>query len=70
MARPSSIISLDIPGPRDVAVRLYSEWQQSNVADEGLKTEFQKACDVLLLATIELVAYCEGAGPWTTTTKG
>ena len=44
----SSITSLDIPGPRDVAVRLYSEWQQSNVIDEGLKTEFQKACDVAL----------------------
>lgn len=40
------VASLNIPGPRDVAVRLYSEWQQSNVIDEALKTEFQRACEV------------------------
>jgi hypothetical protein len=41
-------VHLDIPGPRDLAVRMYSEWQQSNVIDEGLKTEFQKARNVAL----------------------
>ena len=37
-----------------MAVRLYSEWQQSNVVDEGLKTEFQKACDVLIDDRLDL----------------
>jgi hypothetical protein len=41
-------ISLHIPGPRDVAVRSYSEWQQSNVVDVTLKAEYQKACDMAL----------------------
>jgi hypothetical protein len=39
---------LDIPGPRDVAVKKYSTWQQSQVTDETLKVEYQKACDVTL----------------------
>jgi hypothetical protein len=43
-ARPCNV-SLDLSGLRDVAVRLYSEWQQLNVADESLKVEFQKACN-------------------------
>lgn len=33
---------LEIPGPRDMAVKAYSEWQQSNVVDEVLKAEFRK----------------------------
>lgn len=45
---------LDVPGPRDVAVRLYSEWQQSKVVNETLKTEFQKACDIALNDGLDL----------------
>jgi hypothetical protein len=32
----------------DVAVREYSTWQQSCLADEALKAEVRKACDVAL----------------------
>jgi hypothetical protein len=45
---------LDIPGPWDLAVREYSEWQQSNIVDETLKMEFQKACDVALDDRLDL----------------
>ena len=45
---------LDIPGPRDIAVRDYSHWQQSKVDDEMLKVEFQKACDATLADGLDL----------------
>jgi hypothetical protein len=35
-------------------MRCYSEWQQSKVDDEDLKTEFQKACDVALKDGLDL----------------
>jgi hypothetical protein len=44
----SNFSSLDIPGTLDVAVRLYSEWQQSNVTDVSWKIDIQKACDVAI----------------------
>jgi hypothetical protein len=44
----SGIVALNIPGPQDVAVRMYSEWQQSKVVDVTLKAEFQKACNATL----------------------
>jgi hypothetical protein len=47
-------VSLDIPGPRDLAVTAYSQWQQSNVVDEAQKMEYQKACDVTLLEMLDL----------------
>ena len=43
-----SFSSLDIPGALDVAVRLYSEWQQSNVTDASWKMDIQTACDVAI----------------------
>ena len=39
---------LDILGPLDVAVRLYSEWQQLNVTDASWKIDIQTACDVAI----------------------
>lgn len=45
---PSTIDQLEIPGPRDLAVKGYSEWQQSHVTDEGLKDAFRQACEVML----------------------
>ena len=54
MERASRRMSLDIPGPRDLAVVAYSQWQQSNVADEAQKTEYQKACDITLLEMLDL----------------
>jgi hypothetical protein len=45
---------LDIPGHRDVAIKKYSNWQQSQVNDKILKVEFQKACDVTLADGLDL----------------
>jgi hypothetical protein len=45
---------LDIPCLRDVTVSECSDWQQSNVCDEILKVEFQKACDVALEDDLDL----------------
>lgn len=41
-------VCLAIPGPWDLAVKEYTEWQQSNVVDEKLKAEFSRACEVVL----------------------
>jgi hypothetical protein len=46
--------NLNIPGPRDDAVKEYTEWQQSNVTDEKLKADFQKACEVALENGLDL----------------
>ena len=48
------IPSLSIPIPRDTAVRMYSEWQQTQVADEALQREFAKACNVALQDGLDL----------------
>lgn len=45
---PSTTDPLEIPGPRDLAVKEYSEWQQSHVTDDGLKDAFRQACNVML----------------------
>jgi hypothetical protein len=37
-----------------VAVRLYSEWQQSNVTDADWKIDVQKACDVTIEDGLDL----------------
>jgi hypothetical protein len=55
--------SLDIPGPRDLAVLAYSDWQQSNVVDEAQKTEYQKACDLVLLEMLDLEQVYEDQNP-------
>lgn len=39
---------LDIPGYSDIAIQLYSEWQQSKVAREDLKADVVKACEAAL----------------------
>lgn len=45
---------IDIPGPRDAAVLAYSKWQQSNVVDKVLKSEFRKAYDAALQDSLDL----------------
>jgi hypothetical protein len=45
---------LDIPGPRDVAVAAYSDWQQCKVVDQMLQLEYQKACDATLRDGLDL----------------
>jgi hypothetical protein len=54
VAYPFSFSSLDIPGALDVAVRLYSEWQQSNVTDASWKVDIQTACDVAIDNSLDL----------------
>jgi hypothetical protein len=51
---PAEVTHLDVPGLRDIAVRKYNKWQQSNVDDDELKLEFQKACDVILADGLDL----------------
>ncbi|KAF3390012.1 hypothetical protein DPV78_011859 [Talaromyces pinophilus] len=45
---------LEIPGPRDVALRNYSEWHASNVDDYELKNDYRKACQVALENGLDL----------------
>lgn len=54
---------LDIPGPRDLAVKEYSEWQQSKVVDETLKAEFRKAYEVTLQDGLDLEQVYEDQDP-------
>ncbi|RAL07857.1 uncharacterized protein BO97DRAFT_438055 [Aspergillus homomorphus CBS 101889] len=41
--QPPAKEKLKIRGPRDTAVRVYCEWQESNVVDENLKANFREA---------------------------
>ena len=50
----STMIHLDIPGPRDVAVKKYAEWQQTHIQDLSLKIEVRKACGVVLSEGLDL----------------
>lgn len=56
-------ICLTIPGPWDLAVKEYSEWQQSNVVDEKLKAELGKACEVVLEDGLGLEQVYEDQNP-------
>jgi hypothetical protein len=53
-AAPTSFHKLDLPGTLDAAVRLYSEWQQSNFDDEAIKIDVQKARDAALAEGLDL----------------
>jgi hypothetical protein len=55
-----NITSLDIPGPRDIAVRSYYEWQQSNVIDDDQKKEYRKAGDIKWGDGLDLEQVSEG----------
>jgi hypothetical protein len=41
-ADPNAMSHLEIPGPRDEAVKEYGEWQASNVTDDTLKAAFRR----------------------------
>ena len=45
---------LIIDGARDVAVREYSAWQETNVVDDNLKAQFRQACDATLANGLDL----------------
>jgi hypothetical protein len=61
--QPAESLRLNLPGPRDAAVIAYSEWQQSNVVDDALKEEFQKACDAALEDGLDLEQVYEDQDP-------
>lgn len=45
---------LEVPGPRDEAVKEYGEWQVSNVTDDNLKAAFRQVCDLMLENGLDL----------------
>ncbi|CAG8096123.1 unnamed protein product [Penicillium olsonii] len=45
---------LEIPGPRDEAVKEYGEWQVSNVTDDALKAAFREICDMMIDNSLDL----------------
>jgi hypothetical protein len=61
--RTSSVDRLNIPGLRDVAMTEYTNWQQSQVRDLTLKSEFQKACDIALADGLDLEQVYEDQDP-------
>ncbi|KAJ6016425.1 hypothetical protein N7540_011016 [Penicillium herquei] len=63
-------VSIAIDGPRDVAVKEYSAWQETNVIDEGLKAQFQLACDVTLVNGLDLEQVHEDGNPTFFVEKG
>ncbi|PSN61087.1 hypothetical protein BS50DRAFT_505256 [Corynespora cassiicola Philippines] len=54
---------LTVPGARDVAVKEYSHWQQSQVDDEFLKIEYQKASGIALADGFDLEQIHENQDP-------
>lgn len=48
MSSATPINRLDIPRPRDAAVKDYCAWQQSQVEDPEQKAAYQKACKVIM----------------------
>ena len=61
---------LDIPGPRDEAVKEYSEWRVSNVTNYTLKAAFRQACDVMLENGLDLEQVYKDQDPESFTGKG
>jgi hypothetical protein len=43
-----ALSSPEVPGPGDVAVKEYGEWQAPNVRQRYLKTAFREGSDVML----------------------
>ncbi|KAI1833425.1 hypothetical protein DTO013E5_8435 [Penicillium roqueforti] len=54
---------LIIDGPRDMAVREYTAWQETNVVDDNLKAQFRQACDVTLANGLDLEQIHEDHNP-------
>jgi hypothetical protein len=51
---PPGRVSLNKPGPRDIAVVAYSDWQRSNVIDEAQRVQYQRSCDATLQDMLDL----------------
>lgn len=54
---------LEIPGPRDEAVKEYGEWQVSNVTDDPLKAAFREICDMMIDNGLDLEKVCKDQDP-------
>ncbi|GLA08285.1 hypothetical protein AnigIFM60653_009815 [Aspergillus niger] len=65
-----SMSSLDIPDPRDVAVKEYSEWEMSNVENDTLKSAFRQVCDVMLDNGLDLEQVYKDQNPKSFIEKG
>lgn len=63
LTRASSIDRFNFPGLWDVAVTEYTEWQESNLRDQTLKTEFRKACEIALADGLDLEQVYEDQDP-------
>ncbi|GIJ89512.1 hypothetical protein Asppvi_008454 [Aspergillus pseudoviridinutans] len=63
VVEPTAISPLEIPGPRDVAVKEYGEWQISNVENDTLKSAFRQVCDVMLDNGLDLEQVCRDQDP-------
>jgi len=63
VAPPPPITPLVVPGLRDVAMKEYSDWQQSQVSDQTLKAEFQKAYELALTDGFDLEQIHEDQNP-------
>jgi hypothetical protein len=64
------VTPLLIPGPRDIAIQEYTNWQKSQVHSQTLQAEFQKACDVALTHGFDLEQIHEDRDPDFFTNKG
>lgn len=72
LPQPSGQITdrLNITGPRDLAVREYSAWQETNIIDDNLKAQFRQACDVTLANGLDLEQIHEDQDPTFFTATG
>ena len=61
--RASSTDRLNISVFLDVAVTEYTEWQQSRMKDNSLKSEFRKACTIALADGLDLEQVYEETDP-------
>ena len=66
----STIDRLNIAGFRDVVVKEYCAWQQSQVDSTTLKVEYQKACEVILEEGMDLETIRRKPNPDFLTKKG
>ncbi|KAJ5888514.1 hypothetical protein N7495_008555 [Penicillium taxi] len=67
---PADANRLTILGPRDDAVREYTAWQETNVANDVLKAEFRHACEIALANGLDLEQIHEDKNPSFFTSEG
>ena len=68
--QPSRRRRLKVFGPRDVALKDFCEWQETQVEDPGLKEDFQKAHEVAMAHALDLELLYEDNDPEFLVTNG